>query len=132
MADNDRFVPIGTNVISLNHWMGFRTDVFKDQFRTVYFAEIVDYLAEGDAIYVQVAKYPYGKVYGRTKVAITKIERGVNEDSVIVHFKGGDRVGSEVVMKDKETNIEMAVDENKLATLISSLPNSTVWGFKGK
>ncbi len=122
-------LPIGTPVIYFNQWTDFETNEFKGQFKTLT-AEEIKNLAVGQEIYVDVDPlHRNGKVYGRIKAVVSKIECIEDGKEFRVHYKGGAWSGFKTTRNGINNDIEIATNEQALFEIVGRLPLSKVIYF---
>ena len=116
-------LPIGTPVIYYNQWTGFKTKAFRDQFVALS-ADDIKQLKEGDEIYVDIDPlHPNGKVYGRIKTKVHKLEP-IGSGEFRIYYSGGPWSGFKTTRDGVCRDIEKAKDEQALAAIVSRLPLS--------
>ena len=124
-------IPFGTPVIYYNLWTGFETDRFRDQFKHLSGKDVSD-LDVGATVFVDVDPiHPDGKVYGRYKAKITRIEPRGSSVSVYHECEGVYKGISRVDLDQVSTKFTLAIDEDALADILDELPLAKVIDKRG-
>lgn len=122
----DRVLPLGTPVIYFNQWTGFETREFSELFKILSAEEITN-LKVGQEIYVDIDPlHRHGKVYGRIKAVVTKIETTKNGNEYHIHFKGGNWSGFKTTKNGLCHDVEIAINEQAIFEIVKRLPLSKV------
>jgi len=119
-------LPLGSPVIYFNQWTDFETEEFKGQFKNLT-AEEIKNLKVGQEIYIDVDPlHRNGKVYGRVKAVVSKIEPTEDEKEFRIYYKGGAWSGFKTTRNGINHDVGIAINEQALFEIVSRLPLSKV------
>ncbi len=117
-------LPIGTLLIHYNHWTGFETKEFKGQFNPMT-SEDIRNLKAGDIVFINLDPlHPNGKVYGRVKAFIEKMEPCADGEFRF-YFESPRARGFGTTKNGVSSKIDKAVNEAVLVEIVKRLPLST-------